>query len=92
MTRVWLVLGALAVAAAAAGLTLGLRAARLDEGDAIRRVAEAHAARTGRPATDCAGSPGTGRVWIEVACGGTLYRLSRTGRILSRAARPAGAL
>ena len=90
--RVWLVLGALALAAAAAGLTLGLRTARLDEGEAILRVANAHAAATGRPATDCAGRPGLGRVWIEVACGGTVYHVARTGRILTRTARPGGAL
>ena len=83
VTRVVLVTGAMALAAAALGFAAGDRHGPPDAGDAIRRIADRHAAETGGTAGTCLGVPGDGAVWIEVRCGGLTYRLDRRGRVMT---------
>ena len=68
----------------------GLRLRAPDPGTAIARVATLHVERVpdARP-EDCAATPGTGEVWLEVACGGavrTVYRLDRRGQVIGQLA------
>ncbi len=87
------VLGAMALAAAAVGLIAGQRAVRLDPSAHIARFAALYVAETGGQATDCIGVPGAGEVWLTVRCSGEVrrvYDVTRRGRLAPRDPAPGG--
>lgn len=77
---------ALCAVAAVLGVVAGLNA-RPSETEVITSAAAAYRAETGRPKTDCAGTPGQGAVWIVVRCGDAgdlaVYRFDRRGALIA---------
>ena len=84
---VLLVTGALSLAAAALGLSFGMRASPLTETHVIEAFAADYMAETGGAATDCAAAPDPRpNVWLVVRCGtgagARVYPVDARGRLV----------
>ncbi len=84
----WLPFLMLVLVAIGLGLVLGTRRVGRDEGAVIADVAAHHARTIGDG--HCAARPGTGTVWLVVACGEgdrrRIYRIDAAGRIVDAGA------
>lgn len=68
---------------AAIGLWVGFRWQPLDETQVISRIANAHLKERAGRAEDCFAVPGSGEVWLQVICSGTVYKVDSRGRVIA---------